>query len=378
MKHILAHARPRTLVRNVDGGDRLEYFLLAAITTLLAVRFYIHLANNPMIAGGDLHIAHMLWGGLGMLIAIVLLLGFHGKRVQQWSAVIGGAGFGLFIDELGKFITKENDYLYRPAIALIYVIFVVLALVVRKIDRRRTLSPQEYLINALYLLEETVQHDLDIREKRRLLRLLRRCDQRDPLVVALRDAVKRAEIVPVRSPQLLTAILARLRRVHEAVVRQPWVPWATVAAFGGYTLFKIPEHTYAAVSDSNLSTSDFLTSFAGWGGVLSSIFSLVFIVLGGIEYGRSRLTAYQAWRTSILVSIFFSQFFLFYTEQLWAVTGLAVDLLILSALSQKIDAERRAAEETEEYDAAEAAVAAERVDDAVESQEHRPPERVLV
>ena len=41
---------------------------------------------------------------------------------------MGGLGFGLFIDKLAKFITSDNNYFFRPAIALIYAIFVLLLL----------------------------------------------------------------------------------------------------------------------------------------------------------------------------------------------------------------------------------------------------------
>jgi len=55
--------------------------------------------------GHGLHIAHMLWGGLLILIALVLLLAFIGRHLQSSTALLSGIGFGTFIDELGKFIS---------------------------------------------------------------------------------------------------------------------------------------------------------------------------------------------------------------------------------------------------------------------------------
>jgi hypothetical protein len=82
---------------------------------------FLHLSGYPTVGGESLHIAHMLWGGLLMLVALLLLLGFLGKPVKSAAAVIGGAGWGTFIDELGKFLTHDNDYFFEPTFALIYV-----------------------------------------------------------------------------------------------------------------------------------------------------------------------------------------------------------------------------------------------------------------
>ena len=96
-------------VRNMHAGDLLETFLVSAISSLLAVRVYLTLTGFPQLGGSGLHIAHMLWGGLIMMIAIVLLLAFLGNRILWAGAIIGGIGFGIFIDELGKVFRLGNS-----------------------------------------------------------------------------------------------------------------------------------------------------------------------------------------------------------------------------------------------------------------------------
>src|SRR3989454_10113113 len=115
----------------------------------------------------------MLWGGGLMVAPLLVLLGCLGQRVRRTAAVVAGIGFGLFIDELGKFITSDNNYFFRPAIALIYVIFVLLFLWWCSLERHRTWSEETYLANALMLLQDTALHDLDPSEKYRLLQWLR-------------------------------------------------------------------------------------------------------------------------------------------------------------------------------------------------------------
>src|SRR5688572_1651815 len=92
--------------RNYRANDQLELFLVSAVTSLLAVRAYLHLSGYPQIGSGGLHIAHMLWGGFLMAAAIAMALTYLGRRIERISAVVGGIGFGIFIDELGKFITR--------------------------------------------------------------------------------------------------------------------------------------------------------------------------------------------------------------------------------------------------------------------------------
>src|ERR687888_718602 len=87
--------------RDFEAGSYLQDLLVSAVVAILLTRLFLGLTGFPRMGGGGLHIAHMLWGGLLMLIALVLLLAVIGKRTKRLAALVGGAGFGLFIDELG-------------------------------------------------------------------------------------------------------------------------------------------------------------------------------------------------------------------------------------------------------------------------------------
>ncbi len=56
--------------RNADFGRLLEAFLVAAVATILVIRTQLWLTNYPQLGGGGLHIAHLLYGGIFMVIAI--------------------------------------------------------------------------------------------------------------------------------------------------------------------------------------------------------------------------------------------------------------------------------------------------------------------
>jgi hypothetical protein len=119
-----------------DHAERYLFVTVAAFAITVAVtRWYLDLTGYPKIGGGGLHVAHMLWGGLLLIVAAILPLLFVGRRVLLLSALAAGAGVGLFIDEVGKFITETNDYFFAPAAPLIYgalLLLVALWLVVRR------------------------------------------------------------------------------------------------------------------------------------------------------------------------------------------------------------------------------------------------------
>lgn len=340
------------LIRDLHSGQHLDLFLVSAVSTVLVIRAYLRLANYPSFGGARLHIAHMLWGGLLMLAALVLLLGFLGRRSRRWGAVIGGVGFGTFIDEIGKFVTRDNDYFYRPAVALIYVTFVLMYLALRSVRRRQTVTQQEYLVNALQEVEEAAPNDLQAEERDRALHYLARADAGDPLVAALSDLLRRTVVAPTPAPGRVALARRALIARYRDLTHHPAFANALIAFFVAQLVLKLahlgvlildPEpHTTIAARLSLMGRQIAGYSVGEWLQVGSSLVSAGFVVLGIIAIRHSRRDGLRMFQRSILVSIFLTQVFMFYREQWAGLFLLAFNLLVLSALNFMIKRETRA------------------------------------
>jgi hypothetical protein len=335
-------ARPRLkldLVRDIDGAMYLETFLVAAVVAVLGIRLYLEVMGYPRLGPGGLHIAHMLWGGVLMLIALVLVLAFLGKRMKHTAAVVGGLGFGAFIDELGKFLTADNDYFYRPTIGLIYVILIVLFLIFRQIQRRRHFTRSELLANAADMLREVVIDGAQSAETARALALLERSGYRTELAHALRGAVLSADVAPENEPSLAARVTALARRVYGRLVGLRWFHRAIVLAFTANAAGSI----IAAVGSLSVGSFGPLTSddrsFATLAQLAGSLATSAMTIGGVVFLTRSHLRAYRWFKRSVLVTIFFVQVFLFFENQLAALGGLAVNLVMLAGLNAMLAAE---------------------------------------
>ncbi|MBV9425020.1 MAG: hypothetical protein JOZ98_19070 [Solirubrobacterales bacterium] len=135
----------RPLLRSLSLGNLHEILLGSAIGMILIIRLQLWATHYPKLGGGKLHIAHLLYGGFLMVIAIAALVSFVDRRVRVPAAVIGGAGFGFFIDEIGKFTTSDNDYFFKPAAGMIYVAFLALYFGLRFLRQRREYASAEYV-----------------------------------------------------------------------------------------------------------------------------------------------------------------------------------------------------------------------------------------
>ena len=320
-----AAARNGFSARDVDAGGNLQILLVSAVVAVLGTRLYLTLMGYPRVGSGSLHIAHLLWGGLLMLVAQVVLVALLGKHAKRWAAAIGGLGFGLFVDELGKFVTADNDYFFQPAVALIYVVFIVLFLVFRAIERR-SLSSYELLVNAADMLREVILGGATRAEIVRARRLLDRSGCDGPLAAALREAIDSATRAPERKSFIAVAA-ARAWRTYDKLLAWPgfqraiWLVFVVQACVG---LATGATFAWAAAHDSAPSVEQ--------NTLATSIVSLALVFVGVARLPSARLAAYRWFERSVLISVFFTQVILFWQDQFTALGGLAWDLVLLAVL----------------------------------------------
>jgi hypothetical protein len=332
------------LVRSVYARRDLELFLVVAIATILLVRTILAMTGWPQLGGGKIHFAHLLWGGLGMLVALVLLMAMEGRAWKGVATLSAGIGFGLFIDELGKFITSDNDYFFQPVIAIIYVIFVALLLTMRAITRDAAAAPQSALVNAFDLAKEAVIRDMDPGERDEALRLLARCEQSDPIVSDLRNMLERMRDLPVRQPQPYERLRAWLTELYRKLVPRRWFKRTVI---GWYLVISLA----ALVSPLVGGEGSEPMSFAQVGQLVSALVSGSFVVIALVRWRRSALSAYRWLERSVLVVIFVYEVFAFYEEQLETLFGLVLVLITWVTIRYMVRQEEVRHEEVRQMDA---------------------------
>lgn len=156
-----------------EGAE--EYLLLSLISfggTVITTRLLLEITNYPQLGNSELHIAHVLWGGLVLFASALLPLIFANRWALTLSSLLSGVGVGLFIDEIGKFITRTNDYFYQPAAPIIYALFLITVLIYLRVRKPHKRSSRSDMYRALSILTEVLDSDLDSQERRELLSLL--------------------------------------------------------------------------------------------------------------------------------------------------------------------------------------------------------------
>ena len=157
------------------GADRyLRLSILSFAASVSLTRLTLVMTGYPQLGNESLHIAHVLYGGILLYASSVLPLLYANRWAYTWSAIFSGVGVGLFIDEVGKFITQANDYFFPAAAPIIYACFLLTVLVYMRVSRGSELDARAELYAVLETLSEVVDHDLELEEHQELCSRLAR------------------------------------------------------------------------------------------------------------------------------------------------------------------------------------------------------------
>jgi hypothetical protein len=206
--------------------------LISFAASVAVTRLFLELTGYPQLGNKTLHIAHVLWGGLLLFVAALLPLIFANRWAYMWGALTAGLGVGLFIDEVGKFITQSNDYFYPAAAPLIYAFFLMTVLIYMQIRRSHTHTPRTELYRALDGLQEVLDRDLDPHERQELearLRHVRETAQRPALSRLARSLL---EFVSSKDLDLVPEVPSIWERIGAWVERfeSRWISQARLKA----------------------------------------------------------------------------------------------------------------------------------------------------
>lgn len=280
-------------VRRENAAHFLHLMLLSFAVSVILTRLYLELTGYPQIGSNVLHIAHALWGGLLLFIACLLPLVIANRWVYTWSALAGGVGVGLFIDEVGKFITRSNDYFFPFAAPIIYAFFLLAVLVYVQVRRPVPKDYRAELYAALDGLLDLLDRDLDPRERahieRRLHFVAAHADypEVEALAHTLLEFLASDSLKHIRpKPSDWTRLTHRAQPIRAWLTQRTRLKWALVAGLGALGLFALTDLSLsllALVSPRQLEqlTLDLLMSQERIRGAVSASWYIVRLVLEG-------------------------------------------------------------------------------------------------
>jgi hypothetical protein len=319
----------RLWVTGRDAGRNLDVLLTFAVAGVLANRIFLVITGYPQLGNGTLHISHAIWGGVMMLVALVFAVASIAPGAPLFVAIVGGAGFGWFVDELGKYITRDVDYFFKPTLALIYTIFIVMYFAFRGLRRNRD-ETQAALLNAVEAMRHGILGRLDEPRRAEALSMLQTVSVDNRSGAQLQDILIELETVPAkerRSTQLLHSARAHL----EHLAGRPTFP----IFFGGVFVLLAMNDAAQVVDQAFFGPG--VHSVSEWAITVTCLVTFVFAVIGVVVMYRSRLTGYKWLEASLLVSILITQIFLFHEAQFEAVVDLAFTLVFWMILRAAVD-----------------------------------------
>ncbi len=217
----MANSRP---VQRVDADRHWLLMVVSFGVSVVGTRLYLEAAGYPQIGNSTLHIAHVLWGGLLLFVAVCIFLTFGNRWSFSLGAITGGAGVGLFIDEVGKFITQSNDYFFPFAAPIIYGFFLLTVLIYLQLRRVRPHDARADLYWVLDQLKDVVDQDFDLNERVEVETVLTRVigqpqqPEQKQMAEALLMMVQTIPTVKPPAPNRIQRIEARVRQFEKQYI----------------------------------------------------------------------------------------------------------------------------------------------------------------
>ena len=292
-------------IRDSEAWDNVELFLVSAVVSILLIRAYLEIAGYPSVSWEDLHIAHILWGGLLMMAALLTLLIWWNPAARRFGAFLAGLGFGTFVDEIGKFLTHDNDYFFKPTAMILYTLFMLLFLAARSLIGNRALSAREERVNG-----------------------------------RLRELFPGGETTISSKIDLYFRARGKLISIYRAVALHRWFRTALIAGFIGIGVTGLVVVIMEMLGQQDIDPGISVVQMAVYAA------SLAFIWVGIWFLRTSRLKAYLWFKRSVLINIYITQIFVFYHSQFAGLGWLAVFLLLYFALHFMITREREVYRQT--------------------------------
>ncbi len=322
-----------SLIRNYNFSNLIENFIFSSVITILGIRVFLEITGYPQLGSSSgLHVAHMLWGGLFMLVTIIVFLAVLNRSALVWGSILGGIGFGFFIDELGKFVTTDNNYFFKPTFAMIYGIFITIYLASKLIEKIPR-SNKEKTINAIEIVQQGYISGFTNADIKNLNNLLLETEE-SPLTLVLKTLVKDQKTVE-QDENIIIRIKNFLYRKYIHFISRKWFQNTLIFIFGLSGLVGFLGMLGLISGQVNTFENTFL--------IITNFISILLMIIG-IFYlliKKNHLRTYELFRYSVLITIFFNQFSLFYQDQLVAILSLFTNITLYLVLRYLIAQEKR-------------------------------------
>ncbi len=338
------------LYRQEQNGQYLATVWLSGIISVLCTRLFLRISGYPTIGRGVWHLSHAIWGGIAMCIGMFMALGFYGRRTKQISAVIFGLGMGMFFDEIGKLVTRDYNYFFKPTGMIIYILFLSLFALYRMLQKKQTKGPVYTLYSILDRIGELAEDDLDEREQKSLLLLIDRLKESDGsrfanLADGFRSGVLGWKTKKYQTNKWLAWWRNGRRTIYKTLFKRKSVLTLLSILAIGYSVLAAVDTVLLIQNRANPNLLRVIYGEYGPNGqielfllalkIISDGVTGVFFILGIIMviFKRSR-RGLMLFCRGLMIHIGLTSVFRFYFEQFSAVFGLLFSLILYTGLNR--------------------------------------------